>query len=143
MKLTSLAFMLVSAVSTAGAFAADRPAPTSVARPQQQRMSDCAKDAHAKSLKGDAYKSFMSTCMKSTAPTTNIPNATTTPATAPANGSTDKYVAVPSEASNPQQQKMKTCATEAKTQNLKGNDRRAYMSTCLKGDAATATPAAK
>jgi hypothetical protein len=146
MKLaTSLAFTLAATMSAACAFAADKPTPTSTMRPQQQKMSDCSKDAHTKNLKGDAYKSFMSTCMKSTTPATASADAPvtakTTAATAPANASNDKYVAVPSDANNPQQQKMKTCATQAKTQNLKGNDRRAYMSTCLKSTPATATPA--
>ena len=59
---TSLAFALASLLS-ASAFAADK-APADKLTPQQQKMSDCAKDAHAKSLKGDEYKSYMSTCMK-------------------------------------------------------------------------------
>lgn len=33
----------------------------------------------------------------------------------------------------PQQNKMKTCNAEAKTKALKGNDRKAFMSSCLKG----------
>jgi hypothetical protein len=32
-----------------------------------------------------------------------------------------------------QQEKMKTCNADAKTKGLKGADRRAFMSTCLKG----------
>ena len=146
MKLaTSLAFTLAATFSAAGAFAADKPASTATARPQQQKLSDCSKDAHTKNLKGDDYKSFMSTCLKSTAPSkTATADAAavpaTVPTTAPANGTADKFVALPSP--NPQQQKMKACAAEAKTQNLKGNDRRAYMSTCLKGTSSTEAKAA-
>jgi hypothetical protein len=60
----------------------------------------------------------------------------------------DQWVATPgSNKSNPQQQKMKACATDAKAKGLKGVDRRNYMSTCLKADsaapAATPTPAKK
>ena len=32
-----------------------------------------------------------------------------------------------------QQQKMKTCNAEAKTKELKGDERKAFMSACLKG----------
>ena len=32
-----------------------------------------------------------------------------------------------------QQQKMKDCNKQAATQNLKGDDRKTFMSTCLKG----------
>lgn len=34
---------------------------------------------------------------------------------------------------NPQQERMKRCNAEAKTQALKGEERKAFMSTCLKG----------
>jgi hypothetical protein len=33
----------------------------------------------------------------------------------------------------PQQQKMKSCNAQAKTKDLHGDERRAFMSTCLKG----------
>ena len=33
----------------------------------------------------------------------------------------------------PQQEKMKTCNAEAKLKDLHGDERRAFMSTCLKG----------
>jgi hypothetical protein len=36
-------------------------------------------------------------------------------------------------ASGKQQTKMKTCNDEVKTKNLKGDERRKFMSTCLKG----------
>jgi hypothetical protein len=37
-----------------------------------------------------------------------------------------------------QQEKMKTCNTDAKTKSLKGPDRKTFMSECLKSDSATA-----
>ena len=169
MKLvTSLAFALATTLS-AGAFAAEKAAadkPT----PQQQKMSDCAKEAHAKSLKGDEYKSYMSTCMKSSgtpaaaktppattkAPPTNMTAAgdvSTSTTAADKEQAADKkakakkgdaqWVAAPTPTGNAQQAKMKTCATDAKTKGLKGADRRTYMSTCLKGDGATTTPPAQ
>lgn len=173
MKLvTSLAFALAATLG-ASAFAADK-APADKLTPQQQKLSDCAKDAHAKSLKGDEYKSYMSTCTKGSGTaasadkkptgTTQSPPTSMTAAgdvstsTAPADKTKtadktakgeDKWVAAPGTGkTNPQQQKMKACATDAKAKGLKGVDRRNYMSTCLKGDGAatptaTATPAKK
>jgi hypothetical protein len=37
-----------------------------------------------------------------------------------------------------QQEKMKSCSAEAKKENLAGDARKTFMSTCLKGDAAAA-----
>ncbi len=50
----------------------------------------------------------------------------------------------PAEAwANPQQERMKRCNQEAKSQVLKGDARKTFMSACLKGShAATAVPAA-
>lgn len=176
MKLvTSLAFALAATLS-AGAFAAEKAAADKLT-PQQQKMGDCAKEAHAKSLKGDEFKAYMSTCTKGsdtaaakTAPASKTAASTTksppTNMTAAGDVSTSttaadkeqaaqkkaaaqsatgsEWVAAPA---NPQQQKMKTCATDAKAKGLKGNDRRTYMSTCLKGGGATPaeteTPAKK
>jgi hypothetical protein len=152
---TSLAFALAATFTAASAFAADK-APADTLTPQQQKMSDCSKDAHAKSLKGDEYKTYMSTCMKGTGTpaaagttATKTPAATATPAAdaKPADASktkSDPFVGTG--AANPQQQKMKTCAADAKTKGLKGADRRTFMSTCLKKDSSattTPTPAAK
>ena len=36
-----------------------------------------------------------------------------------------------------QQQKMKDCNAEAKTKSLKGDDRKAFMKTCLSGSSST------
>lgn len=41
-----------------------------------------------------------------------------------------------------QQEKMKTCNADAKTQGLKGDERKAFMKNCLSKKPATATPAA-
>jgi hypothetical protein len=38
----------------------------------------------------------------------------------------------------PQQEKMKTCNKEAKTKSLKGDERKAFMKTCLRGKEAPA-----
>ena len=41
-----------------------------------------------------------------------------------------------------QQQRMKSCNAEASGKKLKGDERKAFMSSCLKGEAAAAKPAA-
>ena len=41
----------------------------------------------------------------------------------------------------PQQMKMGNCNKEAKAKEMKGADRKKFMSECLKGDAKSATPA--
>lgn len=116
---TTLAFVLAAAVGSA--FAAETAKPMTA---QQTKMSTCSKEAHAKGLKGDAYKSFMSTCLKGGE------------AAAPAAAA--KPAAAPATAKETQQEKMKSCNAEAKTKALKGAARKSFMSTCLKGDAAPA-----
>jgi hypothetical protein len=137
----SLTLMFAATLSAASAFAADK-APANTLTPQQQKMSDCSKDAHAKSLQGDEYKTYMSTCMKA-APAATTPAAATTTDTTKAADASKTNTDTQWVATNPQQQKMKACATDAKAKGLKGPDRRTYMSTCLKKDStATTTPAA-
>ncbi len=89
-------------------FAADTAtkAPSEKQLAQQQKMTDCNKQATAKSLKGDERKTFMGTCLKA--------------------GSHS------GEALTPQQQKMKSCNTQAAGKDLKGDARKTFMSTCLK-----------
>ena len=70
---------------------------------QQNKMTACNAEASAKTLKGDARKAFMSSCLKAK------PAAAMT-----------------------QQEKMKTCNATAGTQALKGDARKAFMSDCLK-----------
>ena len=44
--------------------------------------------------------------------------------------------AASAKALTPQQQKMKTCNADAKTKALKGDERKAFMKSCLSGPAA-------
>ena len=70
------------------------------------------------------------------------------PATAPAAATTEKAAPVkaekvqkaPSTAQLAQQEKMKTCNKEASAKALKGDERKAFMKTCLSGKTST-TPA--
>jgi hypothetical protein len=122
LKTSSLVALIFSAAISAGsAFAADTtPAPAKTLTPQQQKMKDCNTQAGDK--KGDERKTFMSQCLKA-----DSTPATTPPAAAPAPA---KPVS--------QQQKMKDCNADATAKKLTGDDRKAFMSTCLKGSPAPA-----
>jgi hypothetical protein len=109
------ALTFAAALCAGSAFADDTKTPT----PQQQKFGACAKDAHAKGLKGDEYKSYMSTCAKADAPA---------PAAAPA---------APAKPMT-QQEKMKACNADPKAKTLTGDDRKKFMSSCLSGPAAAA-----
>jgi hypothetical protein len=117
-----------AAFAFAGAtFAAAPAAAAATAKPhtaQQQRMINCNKQATGK--KGAERKTFMSTCLKS---------GGTAAASAPATGAA---AAAPS-AKQAQQGKMTTCNADAKSKALKGAERKAFMSTCLKGNSAAAS----
>ncbi len=73
--------------------------------PQQQRMGDCNKEATGK--KGDERKVFMKSCLSGNQAEAQDKRTT-------------------------QQQKMKTCNADAGTKKLKGAERKAFMSDCLK-----------
>jgi hypothetical protein len=96
----------------------------------QQKMKTCNAEATAKSLKGDARKTYMSTCLKGDGGTMTAAPATAAPAAA--------STAATSTPAMTQQEKMKSCSTDAKSKGLKGDARKTYMSTCLKGDAGAA-----
>ncbi|MET3652439.1 PsiF family protein [Dyella japonica] len=94
---------LAFAASTA--FAAPQDAASAPAKnSQQQRMTDCNKQATGKT--GDERKAFMSSCLKgeSAAP-----------------------------AKMTQQEKMKACNADPQAKSLKGDARKTFMSTCLSG----------
>ena len=127
-KVLIIAFMFIFVASVAFAAPATAPgkkaaSPAQLA--QQEKMKTCNKEAKEKALKGDERKAFMKKCLSgktSGAPaTTTVAPATTTappPATA----------AVPPT----QQEKMKACNKDAKDKALKGDERKKFMSDCLK-----------
>jgi len=95
-------------------------------KPQQNKMKDCNKQAGEKALKGPDRKSFMSECLKKDA----APAAAAAPA-APA--AAPAAAAAPAgDGKKPQQNKMKDCNKQAGEKALKGPDRKAFMSECLK-----------
>ena len=84
---------------------------------QQEKMKMCNKDAKEKALKGDERKTFMRSCLSKEG--------------APADG---KKAEAASEGKKPSQQdKMRDCNKDAKEKALKGDERKKFMSACLKG----------
>ncbi|AIF47340.1 PsiF family protein [Dyella japonica] len=112
-RLSLMVASVALAFAASTAFAAPQAASTSAPakNAQQQRMTDCNKQATGKS--GDERKAFMSSCLKGESP-----------AAAPAKQT--------------QQEKMKACNADPQAKALKGDARKTFMSTCLKGDAAPA-----
>ena len=82
-------------------------------------------------MKGDERKAFMSQCLKKdyvlkadAAPAANAEAKPAASAAAPA---------APAAAPVKQQEKMKACNAEAKAKALAGDERKKFMSSCLKG----------
>jgi hypothetical protein len=82
---------------------------------QQEKFAQCSHES--KGLKGEEHNRFMSECLK-------------------AHGAGKEQPAHTREARHEpgeQQNRMKSCNEEAGRKNLHGDDRRQFMSTCLKG----------
>jgi len=110
------------AASAFAAVAAD--APKKELSPQQQRMSDCSKES--KGMKGDEHKKFMSDCLKSKDSPTDVKAGMM--GAKPGAKAEMKTAAKPT-----QQEKMKTCNADAGKKKLAGDERKKFMSECLKG----------
>lgn len=123
---SSLVLAFALAIGSGAAFAQAMSKSGKPMTAQQSRMVACNKEATGKT--GAERKTFMSSCLKGGSATAAAPAATAPMAanTASAGGKMS------------QQQKMKTCSADAKAKSLKGADRKTYMSSCLKGDAAAA-----
>ncbi len=89
---------------------------------QQEKMKGCNVEARADGLKGDARKAFMKKCLSKDYTLKGVAGTAAKPESAPA-------AAAPAT----QQSKMKTCNADAKTKALKGEERKAFMKSCLKG----------
>ena len=102
-RLSLMVASVALAFAASTAFAAPQDA-ASAKNSQQQRMTDCNKQATGKT--GDDRKAFMSSCLKgqSAAPTKMT-----------------------------QQEKMKACNADPQAKSLKGDARKQFMSTCLSG----------
>lgn len=111
-KLVSLLALGLS-LSLGAAQAADAAA-AKAKTPQQIKMAQCNTDA--KDKKSDERKAFMKDCLSATpAAAASAPMAAATP-----------------EKKMTQQEKMKACNKDAGEKKLKGDDRKKFMSGCLK-----------
>ena len=111
-----LSLVAFGACLSFGTAQAQMAAPADGAKPetaQQSKMGSCNTEAGDK--KGADRKAFMKSCLSAK------------PAMA---GSAGGDMAMSPQKT--QQTKMKTCNADAKTQALKGDERKAFMKTCLK-----------
>ena len=107
--LISLAFFALPALCAAG---------------QQDKMKTCNAEASKQELKGNTRKAFMKQCLSANAETKSESPAAAEPK-AKADAKEEKVL-------TPQQQKMKTCNAQAKAKLLRGQERKTFMSECLK-----------
>ncbi len=126
LKLGSVLVLSVFAASLslaqAAAPAADKD---KKAAPQQERMQRC--NAEAKGMKGDERKKFMSGCLSGKAAAAAEPDK----GKALAKGEPDKGKSAQAQSkAAAQQDRMKKCNAEAKDK--KGDERKKFMSSCLK-----------
>lgn len=112
-----IVFVAVNVSIAAAAADVAKKAPSAAQLAQQEKMKTCNKDAAAKALKGDERKAFMKNCLSGKA-------STAPAAVAPA--------AAPAATKTAQQDKMKACNKDAKDKALKGDERKKFMSDCLK-----------
>jgi len=99
----------------------------SAANSQNDKMKSCNAEAKEQTLKGDARKSFMKTCLSS--------KSASSAAAAPAAAGAAAAAPMPAKKMDSQQEKMKACNSDAKTKALKGDDRKSFMKTCLSAGA--------
>lgn len=101
--------------------------PLAHAGSQQDRMTQCNADAKTKNLSGEPRKAFMKDCLSGK-------TQGATPATPATPGEKGSPATKATPATPPtQQDKMKSCNKEASDKGLKGDERKAFMSSCLKG----------
>jgi hypothetical protein len=126
---------LVFSLSAAPVFA---EAPATVAAPaktshQTQKMSSCAAEYHQKNLAKSEYRKFMTACLKKDYVAGSYVAGTVAAPTAAVVATPAKEAAAAPAAAVKinQKDKMKQCNVDAKTKELKGADRKAFMKTCL------------
>jgi len=118
-----LATLTLLFLATSLGSAADKKDPPA----QSQRMSECTTQAGDRKLTNDARKQFMTDCLKGTS--TSADAVTGTAKTTRPHKSEEA-----GQGHTSQTEKMKTCNQEATAKNLHKEERRQFMSDCLKGD---------
>ena len=112
---TLLTAMMLACFAAGTAYAAD----TGSTMTPQQRMKECG--PKTKGMTKEQRSAFMKQCLSKSGHDAAMAGKT---AAAPAAASCKRAA---------QQLKMKTCNADAKAKKLKGADRKAFMSSCLKG----------
>ena len=107
-RIAALLFMLLAAA----AYAAEDHSGQLTS--QQEKFAHCSHESRG--LKGDERHKFMSDCLKGHAPDNEA-----------------RHEPVRQAQEHEQHNRMKSCNDEARTKNLHGDERRAFMSSCLKG----------
>jgi len=99
---------------------------------QQQKFADCAHQS--KGMKGNVHRKFMSDCLSGKTHEMKADavaeGSTAKEAESKANETKNKTTS----AMTAQREKIKACNAEAKSKNLTGEERKTFMSECLKGD---------
>lgn len=126
--------LMLSAISLLVAQLALAPAAT--AGTQQDKMTACNKEAGEKKLAGDERKAFMKECLSAkkdggSAAKADDKAAKADDKTAKAEDKTAK--AEDKTAKPTQQEKMTSCNKQAGEKKLTGDERKKFMSDCLKG----------
>ena len=104
------------------AFAADTP--------QQAKMKEC--NAQAKDMKGDERKAFMKTCLSAKEDKKGAMKEEKA-VKEDTKGTMKEEKAATEDKKSAQQDKMKKCNVDAKAKNLAGDERKAFMKSCLSG----------
>jgi len=114
---------LVSILLAVGVASADEKKAQS---PQAERMTACNAEAHDKKLTGDVRKQFMSDCLKGHSKSHEDEGGKPEQASQHRQSTEGQH--------SGQGEKMKACNHEATAKNLHGDDRRQFMSQCLKAE---------
>lgn len=124
-RIALLALAFFASAPFAAEPAKKEPSPAQLA--QQEKMKTCNAEAGKQALKGEERKKFMSECLR---------KKPAEPAAAPAPAAAKPAAAAPAAApaapAATQQDKMKACNADAAKQSLKGDERKKFMSECLK-----------
>ena len=97
--------------------------------PQQSRMAQCNKEATGKT--GDARKAFMKECLAAK-PAAAESTKPATKEAAKSEKKAEQKAAADGKKLTPQQEKMSFCSKDAKAKGLKGEERKKFMSDCLR-----------
>lgn len=98
------------------------------AHSQQEKFARCSHDS--KGLKGEERNKFMSECLRAH----ESSDGDKPKAHAPREKGTVKEARHEADRHESQQERMKSCNEEARRKDLQGDERRSFMSACLKGN---------